>query len=152
MILSAGNWIGRGSYRPTNETIGINFEATLVVKDDEQGLLVDVDIQVESGPHFECGVWIVPDEYGTYSVTARGDGVDVAGIAKLESVPHLGLMWSEDGELHVTFAVFTLRDAYGIRGFARDAGNVVTWELALQPQQQAVTGGNVVSFDSRRRR
>ena len=97
-------------------------------------------------------MWIVPDEFGTYTVTVRGAGLDVEGTAKLESVPHLGLLWSEKGDTHVAFALFTLRDSFGLRGFARTPTVTITWELALQPQQRAVSGGNVVSFDSRRRK
>ena len=152
LILDQGTWIGRGSYRPTDETLGINFEAKLVVTEDEQGLLVDIELEQEAGGRTEWNVWIVADEYGTYNVSARGEGLDVSGIAKLESVPHLGLLWSDDGERHVTFSIFALRDSYGIRGFLHDPSNVLTWELALQPQQQAVSGDNVVSFDRRRRR
>ena len=64
--------MGRGSYRPTDETIGTNFEATLVIQEDDLGLLIDTSIVVQSGPQFEWGIWIVQDEFGTYSITARG--------------------------------------------------------------------------------
>ena len=151
MILEPGTWIGRGSYRPTDETIGTNFEATLVIKEDNQGLLIDTSIALQSGPQLEWGIWIVPDEYGTYSIAARGTALNASGIGKMESVPHLGMLWTEDGEAYVTFAIFALRDSHGVRGFVREQASTLTWELALQPQQQVVTGGNVVSFGPRPR-
>ena len=152
MILEPGTWMGRGSYRPTDETMGTNFEATLVIQEDDQGMLIDTAITVQSGPQLEWGIWIVPDEYGTYSITARGTALNASGIGKMESVPHIGMLWTEDGEAYIAFAIFALRDSHGIRGFVREQASTLTWELALQPQQQAVTGGNVVSFAPRRRR
>lgn len=144
--------MGRGSYRPTNETIGTKFEATLVIQEEEQGLLIDTSIVVQSGPQFEWGIWVVPDEHGTYSITARGTALDTSGIGKMESVPHIGMLWTEGGETYIAFAIFALRDSHGVRGFVRQQSHTFTWELALQPQQQVVAGGNVVSFAPRRRR
>jgi len=152
VILEPGTWMGRGSYRPTDETIGTNFEATLVIQEDDLGLLIDTSIVVQSGPQFEWGIWIVPDEYGTYAITARGTALDASGIAKMESVPHIGMLWTEGGAAYIAFAIFALRDSHGVRGFVREQSSTLTWELALQPQQQVVTGGNVVSFGPRRRR
>ena len=152
MILEPGTWMGRGSYRPTDETMGTNFEATLVIQEDDQGMLIDTAITVQSGQQLEWGIWIVPDEYGTYSITARGTALNASGIGKMESVPHVGMLWTEGGEACIAFAIFALRDSHGIRGFGREPGSTLTWELALQPQHQAVTGGNDVSFAPRRRR
>ncbi len=151
VILDAGNWLGRGSYRSVGETLGINFEADFSLQEDDQGIMVEGTVDVAGGASIELTVWIVPDEYGTYTVSVRGSGLDVEGTAKLESIPHLGLLWSEDGDTHVAFTLFALRDAFGLRGFAKTTAVTITWELALQPQHKAVTGGNVVSIGVRRR-
>ena len=152
MILKPGNWVGKGSYRPIGETLGINFGVDFTLSEDDQGQLIEAGVEVDGGASFDLTLWIVPDEFGTYTVTVRGAGLDVEGTAKLESTPHLGLLWSEDGGTHVAFTLFTLRDAFGLRGFGRNERATVTWELALQPQQQAVSGGNIVSLDIKRRR
>ncbi|MCZ6889693.1 MAG: hypothetical protein O7H39_14485 [Gammaproteobacteria bacterium] len=151
MILKPGNWLGRGSYRSIGETLGINFEADFSVQEDDQGIMVEGTVDVAGGATIELTIWIVPDEFGTYAVSVRGSGIDVEGTAKLESIPHLGLLWSEDGETHVAFTLFALRESFGFRGFAKTTQVTITWELALKPQQNVVTGGNVVSIDARRR-
>ena len=101
--------MGRGSYRPTDETMGTNFEATLVIQEDDQGMLIDTAITVQSGPQLEWGIWIVPDEYGTYSITARGTALNASGIGKMESVPHKGrrARAGEHAHLGTSFAAAT---------------------------------------------
>ena len=143
--------MGKGSYRAIGETVGTSFEADIVLSDDEQGQIIESRIEVDGGASIDLVVWVVPDEFGTYSVNVRGEGFDVEGTAKLESVPHVGLLWSEDDSLHIAFALFSMPDSLGLRGFGRNERGTITWELALQPQQRVVTGGNVVSIDERRR-
>ena len=112
MILGPGKWAGRGSFRPTDASLGIRFQATVDIDDHRgtEGLIVNATIQVDGevdqgGPR-SILVWIVPDEVGTYSVTVKGADIDVEGTAKLDSEPHLGLLWSEDGTVYVTCTVF----------------------------------------------
>lgn len=151
MILEPGDWVGRGSYRAIDQTIGIQFEATIEVTENEQGLTAEVSAKSSENNSFECILLIVPDEYGTYSLTLRQDSFNLEGTAKLESVPHLAILWSDEADTYVTFSVFTLPESHGIRGFVRHKGDLSTWELALKPRHQVVTGENVVSFDRRRR-
>ena len=136
MILEAGFWAGRGSFRPTTESTATAFRARLQVATDvAAGLLIDATLHVDGGDERSAMAWIAPDEVGTYGVTVRGLGVDVEGTAKLESEPHLGLLWSEDGRTHVAFALFALREAHALRGFAKSGDVTWTWELALRPVQ-----------------
>ena len=76
----------------------------------------------------------------------------LAGTAKLESQPCLGLLWSEDGRLHATFALFDLANGHGLRGIIHAAGTVISWELALQEHHRVMGGDNVVTLSARRRR
>ena len=176
MILGPGKWVGRGSFRPTDASLGIRFQATVDIDDHRgtEGLIVNATIQADSG-QVDGGqvdddgprsilVWIVPDEVGTYSVTVKGADIDVEGTAKLDSEPHLGLLWSDDGTVYVTCTVFTLPETHGVRGFAKVRDTTWTWELALQPahrvgqhrpQLRTKDGkvrGNVVSLIDRLRR
>lgn len=164
MILAAGQWLGRGSFRPANETLGTAFKARLTISDDvgtgTTGYLVDAALDVDGAGQQLLQAWIVADEFGTYAVSASGFGTRLQGIAKLESEPHLGLLDAEDGSAHVAFAIFAPHDSHGVRGFAKAANTTWTWELALQPAggvrktssklRQQVS--NVVSLASRRRR
>ena len=150
MILGPGRWLGRGSYRAIDTTQGTPFQVDLSLTEEENGHLVKAELEVEGRPPMDVTVWIVPDEYGGYTVTVRGPFA-VDGTAKLESAPHLGLLWSDDGATHAAFTLFELRDTFGLRGFARSNGNAATWELALRPQSEALAGGNVVAFRGGRR-
>ena len=42
MILEPGYWVGRGSYRAIDQTIGVQFEATIEVQENEQGLTAEI--------------------------------------------------------------------------------------------------------------
>ena len=166
MILKAGLWMGRGSFRPTTESLGTVFKANIQVSDDVAagGLLVEATLAVEGSGEHSITAWIVADEYGTYAVAVRGMGLDAQGTAKLESEPHLGLLWSENGDAHVAFTLFVSHESHGLRGFAKTDTTTWTWELALQPAHGGEAKrsperprsrkrlANVVSLASRRRK
>lgn len=144
------------------ETLTSPLGARIHLTDEEQGWLLKAEVELGGDNIMRFTAWIVADEFGTYSVTVRftspstrdadGEELSVAGIAKLESAPHLGLLWSEDGQSHVAFTVFHLKDTDGMRGFAKLPRVTLTWELALRPEHQAGLGGNVVAFNSGHRR
>ena len=150
MILEPGHWVGRGSYRPIEETLGCGIDVDFQLREEEAGKLIEGRVESQDGTALDLTVWVVADEVGTYTVSVRGGGVDVDGTAKLEAEPHLGLLWSEDGVTHITFALFAARDAIGLRGFSRAGPAVLTWEVAIYPRREVVSGDNVVAFDSRR--
>ena len=164
MILEPGDWLGRGSFRPTNESLGTSFRVRAKVSEDAavagRNFLVDAQLEIDGGGKRAVSAWIVADEFGTYAVTVRGDGFQVEGSAKLESEPHLALLWNESGDVHVSCALFALPDSRGLRGFAKTPKVTWTWELALRPTHLAAQApskrgkvlGNVVSLASRRKR
>ncbi len=150
MILEPGHWVGRGSYRPIGETLGCGIDVDFQLREEEAGKLIEGRVESQDGTALDLTVWVVADEVGTYTVSVRGGGVDVDGTAKLEAEPHLGLLWSEDGGTHITFALFAARDAIGLRGFSRAGPAILTWEVAIYPRREVVIGDNVVAFDTRR--
>lgn len=165
MLVAAGDWLGRGSFRTTNETVGTTFRARIKISDDidigTTGYLIDVTLEIEGAGQQLLQAWIAADEFGTYAVNANGFGTKLQGIAKLESEPHLGLLNAEDGTVNVAVAVFAARESHGVRGFARTAKGTWTWELAIEPAHRRVREkpsklregiGNVVSLASRRRK
>ena len=170
MLLHPGEWHGRGSLRPADAAIGTPFTARIEVTDEAKesgtaGWLLDATLDVQGQDARRLLVWVAADEVGTYAVSLRGEGMDAQGTAKLDSEPHLGLLWDDAGA-HIAFAVFVLRDSHGIRGFRRRGEEVWTWELALQPTQRRRGApqdpkdgkgikervGNVISLAARRRR
>lgn len=150
MILEPGHWVGKGSYRPIGETLGCGIDVDFQLREEDAGKLIEARVESQDGVGLDLTVWIVADEVGTYTVSVRGGGVDVDGTAKLEAEPHLGLLWSEDGGTHIAFALFEARDAIGLRGFSRAETAVLTWEVAIYPRREVVSGDNIVAFDSRR--
>ena len=158
--------MGRGSFRPTTQSLGTVFTAHIKVSDDVAagGLLIEATLAIGGGGEQSVTVWIVADEFGTYAVAVRGMGLDVQGTAKLESEPHLGLLWSESGDAHVAFTLFASRESHGLRGFAKTDRATWTWELALRPahggqverprarERSRKRLANVVSLASRRRK
>ena len=150
MILEPGHWIGKGSYRPIGESLGCGIDVDFRLMEEDAGRLIEARVESQDGAAFDLTVWVVADEVGTYTVSVRGAGMDVDGTAKLEAEPHLGLLWSEDGSTHVTFALFLARDAIGLRGFSRAGPAVLTWEVAIYPRSRFVSGDNVVAFDAQR--
>lgn len=168
MLLHPGRWHGRGSLRPADAALGTRFTARIDVTDETKasgaaGWLLDATVTVAGQTEERrLTVWVAADEVGTYAISLRGAGLDAQGTAKLDSEPHLGLLWADDGT-HIAFAVFALRDSHGIRGFRRQGNGVWTWELALRPadrrrDRSPTTGGrlrdrvgNVVSLAARRR-
>lgn len=167
MIVAAGRWFGRGSFRAGNEARGTSFKARIEVSDNlgaddvfGKGYSIEATLDIQ-GDERSIAVWIAADEFGTYAVTVKGLDLDVHGHAKLESEPHLGLLWSEDGVATVAFALFALSQAHGLRGYAKIDKHLWTWELALHRSQEAPRRqhkglrdriGNVVSLASRRKR
>ena len=64
--------------------------------------------------------------------------------------PNLGLLWNADSGLHVAFTLFPVANGYGLRGFLRERGHTLTWELAFSLQQDTVRASNVVNLRRRR--
>ena len=107
--------MGRGSFRPTTESLGTVFKANIQVSDDGRSrrFAREATLAVEGSGEHSITAWIVADEYGTYAVAVRGMGLDAQGTAKLESEPHLGLLWSENGDAHVAFTLFVSHESHG---------------------------------------
>ena len=164
MILEPGDWRGRGSFRRTDESLASAFRARLQVAEDPvesaagENHIVEAELDIDGDEKRVVMVLLLADGFGTYAVRTQGGGFDLSGTAKIESEPHLALLWNDD--LHVACSLFAVSDSVGFRGFAKAKHGMWTWELALRPahlRAQAKTPlpkavGNVVSLMSRRKR
>ena len=119
------------------------FDAEIV--DELDGLTITGEI---SDSYVPLSVRVAPNEVGLCDRRALGK-VALDGIAKLESEPNHALLWHESGFT----ALVCLFQRVG--GLAVEVSFVtkgtLTWEMQLQPKQQAVGGANVVSLARRRR-
>ena len=148
MLLSKGQWIGTGSLLVEGQSLGASIEVELAVVDDDAGITLDGQLEGEfSG---QVSIRVAPDEVGTYIIDARVAGLALDGRAKLESEPHLTLLWNEAGTQSASATLFATRDGVGCRGFWREGGQSKTWEILFKLKQQVIGGDNVVSLRRRR--
>ena len=149
MILGKGNWLGTGKLLVEGASLGEGVELDVDVTEDDNGITIDGTL----GGEFEGNVSIrvAPDEVGTYVIDARVAQVALDGRAKLESEPHLGLLWNEGQTQSVSVALFRTSNGIGCRGFWQETGKTRTWEILFKLKQNVVGGSNVVSLANRRR-
>ncbi|MCY4655404.1 MAG: hypothetical protein OXC80_01155 [Gammaproteobacteria bacterium] len=155
MLLEEGTWLGKGSWRITTDSSTVAFDATIELREVEQGYEVEVDVKTVTNYHHQFSVWIAPDETGTYNVILDGEFIDMEGCAKLDSTPHLSLLTDSDRPKDtLTVALFETREAYGVRGFYRRQADLYTFELAIRSKTEIVVEeeSNVVQFRPRPRR
>jgi hypothetical protein len=163
MLLENGQWLGRGSLLGEGESRGRTLECEVVVQRDDGGLTLSGHWQVQGASATEFIARVAANDVGTYVIGLRLAGAPPAGLnlqgtAKLDSPPNVGMLWSDSGTLHASFALFAVSRGYGCRGFLRDgasgdagSGRLFTWEIAFSLRQEVVKGDNVVSLNRRRR-
>ena len=151
MLLRKGQWLGRGSLLVEGASLGEQLEVDVEVEEDAGGFTLSGSYTLKDAPQRELSIRIAANEVGTYSIDARVGGVAVDGVAKLESVPNLGLLWNAGGTQHATFTLFNVSNGYGFRGFLREGESTFTWEVAFALKQHAVKGDNVIPLTRRRR-
>ena len=151
MLLKQGLWLGRGSVLVDGASLGEQIQVEVEVDEDANGFTLTGFYMLKDSPQSDLSIRIAPNEVGTYSIDARVGGVALDGIAKLESVPNLGLLWNAGGTQHATFALFGVSEGYGLRGFLKEGEGTLTWEIAFSLKQDVVKGDNVISLTRRRR-
>jgi hypothetical protein len=155
LMLSSGRWIGRGSYLHKDESLTIPVECAFDVTAEPVGAHIRGTLTAKSGGKAqEFAIWVTPNDTGTYDVAVQFAQTRVAGTAKLESYPNLGMLWSKDGGVQVAFSLFELRAGRGFRGFCRTETHFLSWEIALEELRRAAVrdSANVVSIGPRGRR
>jgi hypothetical protein len=173
MLLENGQWLGRGSLLGEGESRGRTLECEMLVQRDDDGMTLSGQWQVQGDSPSDFVARVAANDFGTYVVGLRlapppsdgptsggptSGGLHLHGTAKLDSPPNVGMLWSDSGTLHASFALFAVSRGYGCRGFLRDgsggltgSGRLFTWEMALSLRQQVVKGDNIVSLHRRRR-
>lgn len=152
-MLPNGNWIGRGRCITREHVLGEPIECSFKVSSEDPGIIIEGRLEAEDdAPRREFSIVISADDSGTYDLDVHFDAWALAGTAKLESQPCLGLLWSADGTLHASFALFDLPNGHGLRGIVHAGTAVLSWELALQERHRVLGGDNVVTLSARRQR
>jgi len=148
LLIRKGLWSAKGSVVFEGSSLGVPVEVDLDIVEDQDGITLTGEIQ--GAGKGQVSVRIGADEVGTYVVDARMGSFDLDGIAKLESEPNVCLLWNEGQTQSATVSLFVVDTGIGCRGFFREAGKTVTWEILFRPTQQVVGGDNVVSLMRRR--
>jgi hypothetical protein len=158
MLLESGQWLGRGSLLGEGQSRGRAIECEVLVQRDDEGLTLTGRWHGKGEAESDFVARVASNDVGTYTLSMRLAGLHLQGTAKLDSPPNIGLLWSDSGSVHATFALFAVSRGYGFRGFVRDSasgdassGHVYTWEVAFSLKQELVKGDNVVSLHRRRR-
>ncbi len=149
MILSKGNWLGAGSLLVEGASLGESVSLDISVVEDEAGITLEGDVEGELAGR--VSIRVAPDEVGTYIIDARVGSIALDGRAKLESEPHLALLWNDRHTQSASVTLFRTRDGVGCRGFWQENSRTKTWEVLFKLKQQVIGGDNVVSLGSRRR-
>jgi hypothetical protein len=155
LMLSSGRWQGRGSFLHKDESLATPLECGFDVTAETVGAHIRGTVtRKESGKSTDFAVWVTPNDTGTYELAVQFGPQRLAGTAKLESYPNLGMLWSKDGEIQVAFGLFELRTGRGFRGFCRTPEYLLSWEIALEETRRAALrdAANVVSIRPRSRK
>ena len=160
MILIPGDWLGRGSILVHGTSLGSPLEAAMTVSQtDAETLLTGTlsgKLPADAATHEDghsVSIRIIADEWGTYVVEAHLFATTLSGTAKLDSIPALSMLWTEEQGHQVSCALFELRDGgFGCRGFFRREQAQFSWEIAFHLKQRVLKGDNVVSLAGRRNR
>ena len=126
MLIRKGHWSAKGSVVYEGSSLGVPLEVDLEVVEDQDGITLTGNL--EGAAQGNVSVRIGADEQGTYVLDAQVGSFALDGIAKLESEPNVCLLWNE-GQTQSATANLCCRYGYRCRGFFREAGKIVTWEI-----------------------
>ena len=133
----------------------MKFECVVKIENVENGTSIHVNALTETDSTLNFDIWIVSDETGLYTISVSGENLSLQGIGKLESLPHLAMLESDEGEANLVAAVFEMPEVYGSRGFYKVGDHRYTFELALRARVRVVQETNenvtIIPFDPRRR-
>jgi hypothetical protein len=148
LLIRKGLWTAKGSVVYEGSSLGVPVEVDLEVVEDQDGITLTGSLA--GAAQGNVSIRIGADENGTYVLDARVGSFALDGIAKLESEPNVCLLWNEGQTQSATVNLFVVDTGIGCRGFFRESGKIVTWEILFRPTQQVVSGDNVVSLMRRR--
>lgn len=152
MLLVDGMWQGKGSVLFDGRSLGLPLTADLKVEHEEEAVTINGTLSIVGHGIDELSARLVENDTGIYTLDVFHRGARLDGTGKFESEPNHALLWNEAGTIVVSVSLFaTDNRGIGCRGFLRERGAVLTWEIALTHLQPERSGVNVVSMFKRRR-
>jgi len=151
MLLSKGDWEGKGSVLFEGRSLGLPLTADLKVEHESGAVAISGTLSVVGHGIDELSARLVENDTGTYTLDVFHRGARLDGTGKFDSEPNHALMWNATGTIVTSVTLFSTGKGMGCRGFLRERGAVLTWEIALSQHKPSNIGGNVVSMLRRRR-
>lgn len=151
MLLGKGEWQGKGSVLFEGRSLGLPVTADLKIEHEPEALVITGTLSVVGHGIDELSARVVENESGTYTLDVFHRGARLDGTGKFESEPNHAMLWNEAGTIVVSVSLFGTGHGIGCRGFLRERGAVLTWEIAFSQAQPERSGANVVSMFKRRR-
>ena len=152
MLITPGNWTGRGRYLHEGQSLGTVVELHFQVTHDQYGEHLEGTLTPEGSEPREFSVRVLENDTGTFEITATGMSPQLAGVGKLESEPNMAHLVSDsesDANSSASVALFSTGRGVGCRGFWQRPVGVLTWEIVLTRSQATRLGGNVVALRRR---
>jgi hypothetical protein len=151
MLLGKGDWKGKGSVLFEGRSLGLPLTADIKVEHESGAVVINGTLSVVGHGIDELSARLVENETGTYTLDVFHRGARLDGTGKFESEPNHALLWNETGTIVTSLSLFGTGNGIGCRGFLRERGAVLTWEIAFSQAKPERTGANVVSMFKRRR-
>ena len=151
MLLGKGEWQGKGSVLFEGRSLGLPLTADLKIEHEPEALVITGTLSVVGHGVDELSARVVENDSGTYTLDVFHRGARLDGTGKFESEPNHALLWNEAGTIVVSVSLFGTDKGVGCRGFLRERGAVLTWEIAFSQARPERSGANVVSMFKRRR-
>jgi hypothetical protein len=152
VLMDTGVWQGKGTLLNPGSSLGLPLAGTLEVVAEAGAWTITGSCALEGALAVPFSVRLHLDHEGVWTVAVFSAVMGLEGTAKIESEPHLALLWSESGHRHLTLTLFSIAGGVGCRGFLREAGAVRTWEIAWRREATSRGAGNVFSLRPFRRR
>lgn len=155
MLFQKGDWQGKGSVLFEGRSLGLPITADVHVVHEDGAVQITGTVSVVGHGIDELSARLVENETGTYTLDVFHRGARLDGSGKFESEPNHALLWNEAGTIVTSVSLFATQVAsgrgVGCRGFLRERGAVLTWEIAFSQAQPERSGNNVVSMLRRRK-
>lgn len=155
MLLEKGEWQGKGSVLFEGRSLGLPLTAELRVEHEDAALNITGTLSVVGHGIDELSARLVENDTGIYTLDVFHRGARLDGTGKFGSEPNHALLWNAAGTIVTSISLFATSVAngrgIGCRGFLRERGAVLTWEIAFVKDRPERSGANVVSMLRRRK-
>ncbi|MFM7119702.1 MAG: hypothetical protein ACKOZX_05540 [Gammaproteobacteria bacterium] len=166
MLIENGRWHGKGTLLLAGNSLGVPVSGVLSVQREDGAYTMQGECAIESRAAVPFSLRLHLNHEGLWTVAVYAQSLGMEGMAKLESEPHLAMLWDSASGRQMSVALFAISGGVGCRGFLRQGdpanASAITWEIAWRPDGAAsppgtrgaatAKGGNVFSLRPFRKR